>query len=119
MTFIPAPFDADKLDADIENLMREYPPLEVRLVVEKKTAIYDGVDLPRTRTQVDRPIERVVITTINSAGVATEHYVEGAAFGMGTLEHNVGTGEVSITFVDVQTLEVLYKDVARDGGSNG
>ncbi len=48
-----------------------------------------------------RPIEAIVING--------KHYIDGSDFEQG-MTHDVDTGTVTITFANVQTLEVQYKD---------
>lgn len=76
---------------------QEAHPMEVAGRLDLPAEMFD-----KLRTKAFRPIEHIVINQ--------GHPISGEEFAMGSLRHDVDTGEVTITYVNVHTLQVVYKD---------
>jgi hypothetical protein len=65
---------------------------------------------PPSSTSGPMPIDHVVIRD----GLDQSHIIEGSQFAQGGLKHDVDQGAVTVTFVNVRSLEVIYKHMLND-----
>jgi hypothetical protein len=64
--------------------------------------------------RVHRPIKAIGIAVRQPDGTRRTHFIYGDDFLRGSLAHNVEDGTVTLTFVNVISMETLYKDWAED-----
>ena len=114
MDFPPELEDIDPhLVSTLRHLTDRYGPLGVRRTLDRLfpivdlKAIYNDYVPPEQRLTFTEvlPIDHVVIAH-GSGDILT---INGGQFAMGSLQHDVNMGTVSITFLGVRILKTVYK----------